>query len=74
MDKLNEFLIELKQLQEKYGIQINSSYEEELDLDYEGNPYVSDVKSYLVFSNENGKEITYEDDYLYNEILYPQEF
>lgn len=73
MDKLREFLLELKQLQEKYGIKINSNYEEEIDYDYEENPYVSSVKSYLVFTDENGNETTYEDEYLYNEILYLQD-
>lgn len=73
MDKLNEFLNDLKQLQEKYGIKIYSGYDEEIDYDYEENPYVSGVNSYLVFSDDNGNEVTYEDDYLYKEIFYPEE-
>lgn len=59
--KAREFLKELEKLQEKYGLQISSNYEQEIDYDYEESPYVSGVNSYITIVDKDGFEISIED-------------
>lgn len=59
--KARKFLAELNKLQEKYGFQIASNYEEEIEYDYDENPYVGSVSSYLVLVDEEGFEISIND-------------
>jgi hypothetical protein len=57
-EKLKEFLRELAKLENKYGIWVTASYEENIDYDYGENPYVCGVSAYLVFSDSEGNEMT----------------
>jgi hypothetical protein len=57
-EKLKHFLIELKQLEVKYGIYISASYEESIDYNWDDEPYVSGIGAYLVFSDNDGNELT----------------
>lgn len=60
MDKeqFKQFLKELHQLEDKYGIYISASYEETIDYDYDEESYVSGVAAHLVFSDSEGNELT----------------
>lgn len=60
-NKAREFIKELNKLEEKYGFRIASSYEEEIDYDYEESPYVSGVHSYLTLIDEEGIELSLDD-------------
>ena len=60
-EKLQQFLMDLNKLENKYEIYISSTYDEELNYDYEENPYVSGVSSQLVFSDKDGNEMTLND-------------
>ena len=52
--KARKFLEEVRKLEEKYGVRIASGYEEEIDYDYEENPYVIGINSFLVLVDEEG--------------------
>lgn len=60
-EKAKQFIKELKQLQKKHGIQITSTYEEEIDYDYEESPYISGVQSYMLLIDNDGNEVIFED-------------
>lgn len=55
--KIVSFISELEKLEEKYGVHLSSSYEEEVDYDYDELPYTSGVRSHLVVSDESGFSI-----------------
>lgn len=63
MDKkrAREFVEELNKLQEKFSIHITSSFQEEIDYDYEGESYVSGINSELVLVDKEGFEISLDD-------------
>lgn len=52
-EKLQQFFNEFNALQEKYGIKVLSDYEEHIDYNWDEEPYVSGVESYLVLYNQN---------------------
>lgn len=56
-DKLEQFFEEFKALQNKYGILVSSDYEEHIDYDWEEEPYVSGVSSFLVLYDKNDKKL-----------------
>ncbi|AZV43574.1 hypothetical protein BAOM_2965 [Peribacillus asahii] len=60
-EKLKEFIRELNRLQEKHGIYISAGYDEMIDYNWDEEPYVSGVQSYLVFSDKEGNEKTLDD-------------
>lgn len=60
-DKLWRFYREMKVLSKKYGINISSRTTEEIDYDYEENPYVSGYSDSLVLTDRDGNEITVRD-------------
>jgi L-lysine 2,3-aminomutase len=60
-EKLKGFLKELKQLEDKYEIRISSSCVEMIDFDWADEPFISGISSQLVFSDENGNEMTIDD-------------
>lgn len=59
--KARKFVEELNKLQEKYGFQITTNYEQEIDYDFKGESYVSGVTSYLTLVDNEGFEISIED-------------
>lgn len=63
-EKLKIFIRELKELEKKHGIHISSSYEEEIDYDYEETSYVSGVNSYLLLVDTDGNETIYDENLL----------
>ncbi|MDE1407084.1 hypothetical protein NSQ93_22145 [Bacillus sp. FSL W8-0445] len=60
-EKLKEFLKELNQLEKKYDIYISADYREEIDYDWDEEPYVGGIDAYLVFSDEEGNSMTEND-------------
>lgn len=60
-EKLKEFLKELNQLEKKYGIYISADYREEIDYDWDEEPYVGGIDAYLVFSDKEGNYMTIDD-------------
>lgn len=60
-DRLWKFHRELEILSKKYGISISSRSTEEIDYDYEENPYISGYSDCLVLSDKDGNEITVRD-------------
>ena len=61
--KLNEFLKELKELQDKYSMYIKAEYEESWEEDCNGDMYLYEVCPYLsVYSEETGTEHIIRDD------------
>lgn len=59
--KAKEFIEELNKLQEKFGIHIVSDYTEEIDYNYEEEPYVSGVSSCLILVDTEGFELSLND-------------
>jgi hypothetical protein len=59
--KAKEFIEELNKLQEKFGLHISSTYVEEIDYNYEEEPYVSGVSSHLVLVDGEGFEVSLDD-------------
>lgn len=57
-EKLKQFLKELSQLEKKYGIFVAASYEENIDYNWDEEPYVSGVSAYLIFSDKDGNEMS----------------
>lgn len=57
-EKFKQFLKDLKQLEEKHGIYISASYEEEIDYNWDEEPYVSGVQAVLMYYDNNGNEMT----------------
>lgn len=55
--RLDLFLKELGDLEEKYGVYISADYEEEIDYDYDENPYTSHVSAYVVYQDKNGNKL-----------------
>ncbi|WP_440110100.1 hypothetical protein [Paenibacillus sp. QZ-Y1] len=56
-DMLWDFHNELVGLSKKFGISIHARSEEEIDYDYEEEPYVSGIGDYVVLSDAEGNEI-----------------
>jgi hypothetical protein len=62
-EKLECFINELSQLQDKYGIYVSADYEEHIDYNWDEEPYVSGVTAYLIYRDKDGNEITENDLY-----------
>ena len=56
-DILWEFHKELVNLTKKFGISISARSEEEIDYDYDEEPYVSGISDYIALSDAEGNEI-----------------
>lgn len=67
-ETLREFAKEIKAIQNKYGIFISSSYEEEIDYDWEENPYISGCQSFVTFVDAEGYEVEF-DENLFRDML-----
>ncbi len=60
MNIVEEFLKELNDLQDKYGIYIGAEYIEDLEYSFDGegeHEYIVGVDSYVVFMDKDGYEI-----------------
>lgn len=70
-EKLNNFFEEFKALQQKYSVFVSSDYDEQIDYDWEEEPYVSGISSYLVIYDSNKEKqlaiIDWEDELIINE-------
>lgn len=55
--KYEMFIEELNILQEKYNIYIQADYEEEIDYNWDEEPYVSGVHCYLAYYDSDGVPI-----------------
>ncbi|WHF25251.1 hypothetical protein QJS65_10350 [Bacillus altitudinis] len=64
--KFKRFLKEISTLEIKYGIHISADYEEEIDYNWEEEPYTSGIHSFLVYTDENGNALN-EDDSLFED-------
>jgi hypothetical protein len=60
-EKVKRFVKEFKALQDKYGIHIAPTYEEEIDYDWNEEPYVSGVQSYLLLVDEDGNTLNFDE-------------
>lgn len=52
-EKIQQFFNEFNALQQKYGIKVLSDYEEQIDYNWDEEPYVSGIESYLALYNHN---------------------
>lgn len=59
--KFKRFLKEISALEIKYGIHISADYEEEIDYNWEEEPYTSGIHSFLVYTDENGNALNEDD-------------
>lgn len=66
-EQLRQFVKELKALQNKYGIFITSSYEEEIDYDWDEQPYISGVQSFVEFIDSEGQKIQISEEHFRDE-------
>lgn len=57
-EKAKEFLEKLNQLQEEYGFYLSSDYEEDIDIDYDGNAHISGGSSHLIILDKEGFEVS----------------
>ena len=57
-EKARAFLEELWKLEEKYGISVSATYEEDFDYDYEDNLYASGGQVMLTLVDKEGHEIS----------------
>jgi hypothetical protein len=55
--KLLQFFKEFNELQEKYGIRVSADYEEKIDYNWDEEPYVCGVESYLVLYDNHDKKL-----------------
>jgi hypothetical protein len=60
-EKFKQFLYEMKGLQDKYGIYVSSTYEEQIDYTWKEESYISGVQSFLLFSDKDGNELVYDE-------------
>lgn len=60
--KFRNFIDEFHKLQDKFGIYVSSGYEEEIDYNWDEEPYTSGISSYLIYTDSEGNEFN-ENDY-----------
>ncbi|WP_242730290.1 hypothetical protein [Bacillus altitudinis] len=65
--RFKAFLKEISALEIKYGIHIGADYEEEIDYNWEEEPYTSGIHSFLVYTDENGNALN-EDAILFEDL------
>lgn len=61
VEKVKKFIEALSLLEMEHGIHISADYEEEIDYGWEEDPYISGVRPFLIYVDEQGYYIASDD-------------